>query len=425
MISGFSSIRVALSGEALRWRIALLLLFVTAINYLDRQALAVAAPVLQKEFDLTNTDYGIITSGFLIAYAIGQAASGRILDAVGTKRGFTWAIILWSIIGMLHAFGRGLWSFFSLRVLLGLTEGLNFPAAMKAVSEWFPKKDRALAASIVRVGTGIGALTAPILVGFLIYQFGWQAAFIVPGAVGFLWLFVWLKYFHAPEDHPDITDAEKQLILADRQIRTVPSGEGLALSQLLKRRELQGLMVARFFADNLLYFYLFWLPVYLVDSRGFSIAEIAMFAWIPFLFSDLGGLFVGWLSGYLTTKGWTLHQARIRLLWAAAFLVPIAGAAAFVSSPMAALALISFGLFANQFKTTALFTLPTDIFPPKSVGTAWGLCGAAGSIGATLFQPFVGYIADNQGYGILFGIVSALPLIAAIAVSATIRSITE
>ena len=411
--------------EGVRWRIALLLLCVTAINYLDRQALAIAAPILQKEFDLSKADYGFITSAFLLTYAIGQATAGRILDFIGTKRGFSWAIVLWSLTGMLHALGQGLLSFFVLRALLGLTESLNFPAAMKAVAEWFPKKDRALGASMVRVGTGVGALTAPPFLGLLIYYYGWQSAFLVPGAMGFLWLLVWQKYYFSPEAHPRLTPAESHLIMQDR----VPDKPGAQGSEtwrtLIRRRDLQGLMAARFFADNLLYFYLFWLPIYLSEARGFSLLQIGLFAWIPFLFSDLGGLFVGWLSGKVLGRGWSLWTTRISFLWIAAVLVPVAGLAAVVDSPFVALGLISFGLFMNQFKTTPLFTLPTDIFPAKSVGTAWGMCGAAGSIGATLMQPFIGLLADNVGYSVVFGLVSILPALAAISVTLTVRRIAE
>lgn len=411
-----------MARSGLRWRIAILLLVVTMINFLDRQALAVAAPVLQTEFAFTKADYGFITSAFLLTYAVGQALSGRVLDTIGTRRGFAWAVALWSVAGILHVFGRGFWSFLGLRALLGLFEGFNFPAAIKAVAEWFPKQERALGTSIVRVGTGLGALLSPPLLGFLIYFQGWQAAFLAPGLVGFLWLFVWRRMYHAPEAHPRLDDEERALILADRVADRTP-GEPIGWRELLARREIKGMMAARFFADNLLYFYLFWLPIYLSDERGFSLVEIGLFAWIPFLCSDIGGLFVGWLSGYLLKRGWTLDQARKRLLWASGFLVPVASLAGVVESAALALALISFGLFANQLKTTPLFTLPADLFPPRAVGTAWGMCGAAGSLGAMLFQPGIGWIADRFSYVPVFVFVSLLPLLAAIIISLTVRRI--
>ncbi len=409
---------VALWSNGLRWRIGILLLVVTAINYLDRQAFAVAAPVINAQFGLTKADYGFITSAFLFAYAIGQAGAGWAVDQVGTKRGFGIAVIIWSLVGIAHVLGRGFWSFIGLRAALGLFEGFNFPTAMKAVSEWFPRADRALGASMVRIGSGFGALLSPPLLAWLIHDYGWQAAFLVPGFIGFIWVYFWQRFYHSPQAHPRLGEMERQMILAEQA-----HGSKIGWSQLIRRREILGLMAARFFADNLQYFYVFWLPIYLSEARGFSLAQIGMFAWIPFLFSDAGGIFVGWLSGHLIRRGYSMNIARKGLLWVAGFMVPVTSLAAIVDDPMWALALISFGLFANQFKTTALFTLPTDLCPPHAVGAAWGLCGAAGSIGAMLFQPAIGWISDQFSYGPVFAIVSILPLLAAIIVARTIPTV--
>ena len=195
--------------HAMRWRIAILLCLVTAISYVDRQALSVAAPVVRDEFHLTNTQYGWIAYAFLMAYALGQLVLGPLIDRLGTRRSFTLAVVWWSVAAMLHALGRGFVSFFALRALLGVTEAVNFPAALKAVAEWFPKHERSLATGIVTAGTGIGAIVAPPLVGLLIHFYGWQAAFLVPGAVGFLWVIAWKRWFHPPEIHPTITPAER------------------------------------------------------------------------------------------------------------------------------------------------------------------------------------------------------------------------
>jgi ACS family hexuronate transporter-like MFS transporter len=412
-----SGLRAGLfSADGVRWRIAVLLLFMTALNFMDRQAFAVAIPVLREEFSLTASHYGIIASGFLASYAAGQAIAGRVLDRFGTRRSLAWAVVLWSIAGMLHVFGRGFWSFLAFRSLLGIFEGFNFPGAMKAVAHWFPRQERALGANIMRLGVGIGALLSPPLFGYVIYAYGWQAAFLLPGIAGFIWLIFWLTLYQDVEAHPRVSAAEKAHIQSG-QITAVSGGPGPSWRLLLKSPALRGLMAARFFADNTLYFFLFWLPLYLTTERGFSLTDIALFAWIPFLSSDLGGLFVGWLSGALIKRGWTLEQVRKRLLWLAGVLVPFVAFAAIVESASAALALVSFGLFVNQFKTTSLFTLPTDIFPPQAVGTAWGMCGAAGSVGAMLFQPAIGWITDTVSYEPVFAIVSVLPLIAAILVS--------
>jgi ACS family hexuronate transporter-like MFS transporter len=405
-----------------RWRIGVLLFAVTAINYVDRQAMAVAAPTLFQEFGLTKADYGWITSGFLFAYAIGQALAGRMIDRYGTKRTLSFAVIAWSLVGMLHMLGRGFWSFLSLRAALGLFEGFNYPTAMQAVGEWFPVRDRALGSSMVRLGTGIGALISPPLIAWLIHDYGWQFGFLVPGAIGFIWLIVWRRYYFLPAQHPMIS-AEERAAITQELGETPPRVALPGWMALLRRREIQGLMAARFFADNLQYFYLFWLPIYLSDARGFSLAQIGLFAWIPFLFSDAGGLFVGWLSGRLIARGWSLDMARKNLLWVAGVIVPLTSLAAIVDDPMVAIALISFGLFGNQFKTTALFTLPIDLFPPRAVGRAWGLCGAAGSFGAMLFQPAIGWISQTFSYVPVFILISILPLLAAIIVSFAIPKV--
>lgn len=405
------------SADGVRWRIAVLLLFMTALNFLDRQAFAIAIPVLRDEFALSASQYGLIASGFLASYAAGQAIAGRVLDRFGTRTSLAWAVVLWSIASILHVFGRGFWSFLAFRSLLGVFEGFNFPGAMKAVANWFPKEERALGANVMRLGVGLGALLSPPLFGFVIHAYGWQAAFVLPGAAGFIWLIFWLLFYQDVEMHPRVSTAEKAHIQRGQIASSASSSAGPGWRLLLKSPALRGLMAARFFADNTLYFFLFWLPLYLTTERGFSLTDIALFAWIPFLSSDLGGLFVGWLSGALMKRGWTLEQVRKRLLWLAGLLVPFVAFAAVVENAYAALALVSFGLFVNQFKTTSLFTLPTDIFPPQAVGTAWGMCGAAGSVGAMLFQPAIGWITDTFSYEPVFAVVSLLPLIAAVLVS--------
>ncbi|MFQ5635088.1 MAG: MFS transporter, partial [Gammaproteobacteria bacterium] len=217
-------------GLAVRWRIAVLLCLITTINYIDRQAIAVAAPVIVEQFRLSNTEFGLITSGFLFAYAIGQLLIGPVVDRLGTKRSFRLAVIAWSIAGMLHAAGRGFWSFFSLRAMLGFAEAMNFPAAVKAVAEWFPRAERSLAVGIVTIGPGLGALLAPPLRGWLLLSFGWQCAFLVPGAAGFVWLLIWQAGYDHPTTHPHLSDSERALIREDHEAEeratvAVPTGE--------------------------------------------------------------------------------------------------------------------------------------------------------------------------------------------------------
>ena len=403
---------------------ALLLLAVTTINYLDRQALAVAAPVLLPLFDLSRLQYGWITSGFLIAYALGQAVSGRVVDRVGTRTGFSYAVSLWSLAAMLHAVSRGFFSLFGFRFLLGLFEGANYPTALKVVTEWFPRTERALAVGIFTAGPGLGSMLAPPLIGGLILAFGWQAAFIIPGAVGYVWLLVWRYYYRAPEEHRSISDDERQMIVRRRS--PPATGERPAWSSFLKQRTVIGLMLSRFVGDNTHYFFVFWLPVYLANARGFDIKQISLSAWIPYVMSDIGSVFAGWLSGRLLVAGWSLDRARKTLIWGgAALVVPCVIAAAFVESPLLAIFLIGGALFCNQLKSTPLFTLPSDLYPARDVATVWGMFGAAGSFGAVLFSPVIGWVADDFSYTPVFMVVAVLPLCSAAVIAIFIPRIAR
>jgi ACS family hexuronate transporter-like MFS transporter len=392
-----------------RWIVALLLLAVTTINYLDRQALAVAAPVILPLFDLSRMQYGWITSGFLIAYALGQVVSGRVVDRIGTRSGFSYAVSLWSVAAMLHAAARGFFSLFGFRFLLGLFEGANYPTALKVAAEWFPRTERALAVGIFTSGPGLGSMLAPPVIGVLILTFGWQAAFIIPGAVGYVWLLAWRYYYREPEAHRSISAAERQMILEQRA--PPARGKRPRWSEFVKQRTVIGLMLSRFVGDNTHYFFIFWLPVYLANARGFDIKQISLSAWIPYVMSDIGSIFAGWLSGRLLVAGWSLDKARKTLIWGgAALVIPCVIAAAFVESPLLAIFLIGAALFCNQLKSTPLFTLPSDLYPARDVATVWGMFGAAGSFGAVLFSPVIGWVADNFSYTPVFIVVSVLPL---------------
>jgi ACS family hexuronate transporter-like MFS transporter len=401
--------------RAMRWRIAVLLCLVTAISYVDRQALSVAAPVVREEFQLSNLQYGWITYAFLMAYALGQVALGPLIDRLGTKRSFTLAVVWWSVAAMLHALGRGFLGFFWLRAALGVTEAVNFPAALKAVAEWFPKHERSLATGIVTAGTGIGAIVAPPLVGLLIHFHGWQAAFLVPGAVGFLWVLAWKRWFHLPEAHPSISAAERDYILAGR---TAPPEAKFAgrWRDYLRHRETWGLILARFTGDGAFYFFAFWLPNYLHSERGFDIVKIAWVAALPFVAADLGALFGGWLGGRLIARGASLDAARKRVIWLGALMVPVAMPAVFVESPYVAVLLVSAALFAIQVKSSALFAVPMDLFPSRDVASVWGLSGAAGSLAAAFAQPFIGWLIDHYSYTPVFAIVSTMHIASALAV---------
>lgn len=416
-------------GLALRWQVAILLCLITTINYVDRQAIAVAAPVIVEQFAISNTEFGLITSGFLFAYAIGQMVIGPVVDRLGTKRSFRLAVIAWSIAGILHAAGRGFWSFFSLRALLGFTESMNFPGAVKAVAEWFPRAERSLAVGIVTMGPGLGALISPPLLGWLILSFGWQWAFIVPGVAGFVWLLIWQARFDHPETHAGLSDEERELILGDRaaelQDQSGSPAPGLVgVIRFFRYKEVWGLMLSRFVADGAFYFFVTWLPLYLAQERGFDIKAIAIFAIIPFLAADLGSLFGGWLGTRLIRGGMSVNASRKWVIWIGALIVPCALPAVFVESAGAAIALIGVAMFAIQVKSSNLFTMPADLFPARDVATIWGLFGAVGSFGGMLFVGVAGWVSEHYSYTPIFAAVGVMHIVSAAIVMVMIPKIS-
>ncbi len=416
-------------GLAVRWQIAILLCLITTINYVDRQALAVAAPVIIEQFELSNTEFGLIGSGFLFAYAIGQLIIGPVVDRLGTKRSFRYAVIAWSIAGMLHAAGRGFWSFFCLRALLGVTEAMNFPAAVKAVAEWFPRAERSMAVGIVTMGPGLGSMISPPLLGWLITAFGWQWAFIVPGVAGFAWLLIWQSRYDRPEAHARLSDGERALIVGDHdaeQASAAHAGGGApwyAFVRFLRYREVWGLMLSRFVADGAFYFFVAWLPLYLAQERGFDIRAIAISAWIPFLAADLGSLFGGWFGTRLIRAGLSVNAARKSVIWLGALIIPCALPAVFVESAYAAIALICVAMFAIQVKSSNLFTVPADLFPARDVATIWGLFGAVGSFGGMLFVALAGWVSEHYSYTPIFAAVGVMHIVSALIVMVMIPKI--
>ncbi len=405
----------------LRWYIIGTIFLATTINYIDRQALSVAAPVIKKDLGLSNEQYGWIVSAFLLAYAITQLMAGIFIDKKGTKKGFSIAVIWWSIANMLHAFSKGVFSLGAFRFLLGIGEAGNYPAAMKAISEWFPKKERSKAVGILNMGPGMGAIIAPPLMAWLILSFGWKMAFVVTGAIGFLWLFLWQKIYHVPQEHPKISEDELSYISKEKQ-NTIKITKTPWLDYF-KHKEVWGVALSRFVSDGVFYFFVFWLPSYLADEKGFSLVEIGLFAWIPFVLSDIGSFLGGWTGTVLIKKGLSINASRKWIIWIGAILVlPILGCL-YISSPYWAIGLISFALFATQFKQSALFTLPIDLFPEKDAASVWGISGSAGSFGAMLFTPFIGWLVDEISYSPVFVIVSLLHIVSAIIVMVLIPRI--
>lgn len=394
---------------ALRWRIAILLAIITTINYVDRSVFAYVAPVIRELFAIGDEQYGIITSGFLLAYGIGQLVSGPVVDKLGTKRAFSLAAVIWSIATILHAFGRGFVSFLSLRAILGLAEAANFPAATKAVSQWFPAKERSTGVGIFMLGSGIAGIITPPSTVLVMETLGWQWAFILPGSLGLLWVWLWYRWYHLPEHHPTISAPERSMILEERS----PQLSKEPWYSLLRYKEFWGLMLSRVVSDFPFYFFLFWLPQYLIDARGFNLRDIALFAWLPWAAADLGALTGGTLSSWLVSRGQSVNFARKAVIWLGALLVLVAIPAVRAESGMVALSLICFAMFAIQVKGSVFFTLPTDLFPAAKVATVWGVFGAMGSLGASLLGYVAGLLIAGTGYEPVFYLVASLHILSA------------
>ncbi|MFM7065673.1 MAG: MFS transporter [Gammaproteobacteria bacterium] len=417
-----------------RWQVALLLSLITAIGSIDRQAMAVTAARLKEAFGLDAAHYGQLGFAFLGAYAIGQLLSGPFVARLGTRRALAWAAALWSLAAMGHALAAGFLGLFVARALLGLTEGPNYPTAMRAVAEWFPRAERSLAAGWVSAGTGLGLILAPPLAGGLAAAFGWQAAFLVPGAFGLLWVVYWWRFYRLPEHFPNLSPAERAIALADRYERPVAAEDGTngavtlrsqwqAWRRHLHRRETWGLILSRFVGDGAYYFFAFWLPLYLQTERGFSPVYVVWAAVVPFLFADLGSLAGGWAGQKLIQRGWSVDRSRKTMIWAGSLGALVAFPAASVDSWVLALVLVSLAIGSIQWKTASNFPLAADLYPASDVAAVWGLSGAAGSLGGALFQLGVGALVMQFGYPAAFGVASSLCIFQALIITLMIPKV--
>jgi ACS family hexuronate transporter-like MFS transporter len=393
----------------LRWLIIGLVFFATLINYIDRLTVSVLAPLITKELNLSNTEYGGIATWFLFAYTISQSLSGKLYDRVGIKRGFTVSIVVWSVAAMAHALASGLRSLSLFRFILGLGEAGNWPGAAKTVAVWFPARQRALGMAIFNSGAAIGSIVAPpIIVGLTAYLGHWQPTFVVTGLLGFIWLIAWWLIYDSPENHKWITEEEYRLIKSgDPGISDSAEGETAAPAteetkftwgSLLGFRQTWAIVVARFLVDPVWWLYITWLPLYLSQVHGFDLKQIGLFAWVPYVAADAGSLFGGWLSGFLISRGWSVDKARKTVIGFAALLMPAGIFAAYATDPMAALALIGVVLFGFQVWINNVQTLPSDFFPSDAVGSVAGLGGTGAGIGSMIFIFTTGWVVDNFSY---------------------------
>ena len=386
-----------------RWGIVALLFLTAMVNNLDRQALSVLAPTLKANLGFGSVEYSYVVTAFLAAYTLGYTFCGQVLDRLGVKVGIMLALAFWSLSGMAHAVVAGWVTLAVFRFLLGLGESFNSPAGVKAIAEWIPRKERGLCMAVFSNGNILGAIVAPPLVSFLAVKLGWQSAFLVTGAVGFLLLMAWGRFYHAPETHPRLTEAERGLILVDRDAVALASAtpgaaEKPSMLSLLKSPVCVGFFFCRLLTDPITYFFSFWLPDYLQTGRGFTLAMIGLFGWLPFLASDIGGPGGGALSDWLVRRGWQSRKARLTLMTAAATLMPLAAVAVRTDSSWVALGLIALLLGAQSCWMANQLTLISESIPHRQAATLLALSAIGGSIGGMISTLLAGRVIAATGY---------------------------
>ena len=382
------------SVPGLRWWIIGLVSIATIINFVDRLTIAILAPVITAHLGLTNLQFAAITTWFLIAYTASQGLSGSLYDRVGARRGFTFSILVWSVAEMAHAFARGMASLSYLRVLLGLGEAGSWPGSAKVIAEWFPVRERALAMAIFNSGVTVGSIVAPPLVVWLQLRFGWQMTFLTTGALGFGWLLLWLLFYETPERHVAVTPKEHALIQQGKE----PSKcvRNIRWRDLLTHRQVWAIVLSRFFTDPVWWLYITWLPLYLYDVRGFSLKQIGMFAWVPYVAAGAGSLTGGWLSGCLIGRGWTVNKGRKAVIVIGMLLMLSGILAATAKNAMTALAFIGIVMFGFQSWINNVQTLPSDYFPEGAVASVAGLGGVGAGLGAILLTLTTGLVLDRS-----------------------------
>lgn len=397
-----------------RWTIVALLFAATSISYIDRQVLGLLAPTLQRELGWSEAQYGDIVSWFSFAYGIGLLAAGRLLDRIGVRRGFSGAIILWSAAAMLTARATTVGAFGFMRALLGLGESGNFPAALKSVAEWFPKRERAFAIGVFNAGSNVGAIVAPIMVPWIALTWGWREAFVATGALGFVWLIFWLAIYREPERHPRLSPAELAYIRSD----PIESTEPIRWTRLLGYRQTWAFAAGKALTDPIWLFYLFWLPKFLDTRYGVKMGAIAAPIVAIYLTADVGSVAGGWLSSFLIARGWSVNGARKFTMAIAALLIVPTALAPFVAREWLAVAVVAVAAASHQWWSANLFTTVSDMFPRRAVASVVGIGGFAGAISAMLFQRLTGVILERTGgrYGYVFAICGSAYVVALVAI---------
>ena len=406
----------------LRWKIAALICAAIAISYLDRQTVPVAIAAIQRDIPISNTQFSQLQAAFLIAYALMYVGGGRLLDALGTRRGFALIMVWWSLACAAHGLATGFATLMTFRFLLGVGEGGGFPAATKAVAEWFPIRERSLAMGIINAGTAVGAVVAPPAIAAIIIAASWRWVFLAVGVLGLMWVLFWQFHYFPASVNTRLSTEEREEI-REVILQTNRQSPQISWLKLFSFVEVWGLLFAKFLSDAAWYFYLFWLPKYLYDIRGFDTEKVGYYAWIPYAAAGIGCLIGGWFSGWLIGRGRSLSFARKAALGASAAVMPLI---IFVPHAPVQVAIVIFSIafFGQQSWSTLVMIVPADLFPREIVGSVAGLVGFAGSMGGVVFGLVVGYLLDQGfGYATVFGLVSTFHVAAFCLILLTIRQV--
>ena len=405
-----------------RWTIVALLFFATTINYLDRMVIGILAPTLQNEIGWSDIDYGYIVTAFTAAYAIGLLGIGRLIDVIGTKIGYAFALTGWSLAAMGHAIARTVFGFGFARFALGLFEAGNFPAAVKTVAEWFPKKERAFATGLFNAGSNVGAIVAPLVVPWITLKWGWQEAFIFTGAIGLIWLIFWFLFYEKPEKHKRLSEKELEYIQSDPPDTPVK----IPWIQLLNYKGTWAFATGKFLTDSAWWFYLFWIPKFLNENYGITLNKIGPPLIIIYVMADVGSIGGGWLSSFFIKRGWSINRGRkTAMLICALCVTPIAFASQ-ASSVWIAVAFLSLATAAHQGWSANLFTTVSDMFPRKAVASVVGLGGMAGAISGMFIANITGFVLEFTGsYLIPFIIAGSVYLLALFIINLLVPDLKE
>ncbi|HMC55917.1 MAG TPA: MFS transporter [Gemmatimonadaceae bacterium] len=364
-----------------KWTICALLFVATTINYVDRQVLGILAPTLQRELHWSETDYGDVVSWFSFAYAFGFLAAGRLLDWIGVRRGLAAAVVAWSLAAIAHAFARTAAGFSVARAMLGVGESAIFPGSIKAVAEWFPQRQRALATGIFNAGTNTGAILTPLVVPWITLRWGWQWAFIATGLLGFLWLFLWIPLYRNPPATPD----------------AVAEPARVPWATLFTHRQTWAFIVGKLMADPIWWFYLFWLPKFLDARYSVKLAQLALPIIVVYLIADVGSIGGGWMSSALIQRGWTVNRARKTTMLAMALLIVPTTLASQAPGMWGAVLIVGVAAAAHQAWSANVYTLASDMFPKSAVGSVVGIGAFAGAMGGVAFQRITGRVLQSNG----------------------------